>query len=329
MNYKILGIIVIVIIAISCLTIVSADNNTTDTPEITNEETVIEDNTNYILATSISNNIIKFSDGFTGFPIDSSKASITAEDKFTSEPSGSSQIENYIKLAIIECYKQNRENDIGKIVSSFVDGSYQSSGDEIINAILNSGKTIGDNEITDIDNTTEATFNFELLKSADDEKSDCIAYTVSFKKVASEEKLAASDDNEQTSGEDVATTKENSDNPTTAEENKTTTDKTEDKSDENTTAEENKTTNDNTGETVINETNKTIINKTNTVIVNQNNTTIITQKNIKHINNTTKEPVKNTPIEEKIMKTVGNPIFLLIVVIAIIAIVAVVIRRKD
>lgn len=317
MTKKILTLIIILTIAISCLSIVSADNDTADTIGITQEDEIVEDAANYILVVSISNNEIKFSDGFTGFCMDSTKDSVTAEDKFTLESTGNTEIENYIKLIIIECYKQNKENEIGKIVSSFVDETYKNNSNEIIDAVLNSDEAVGSNEVININNTTEATFNFELLKSADDGKSDCLAYKVSLKKVANEDKLTASNEDN----------KENENNGVTAENN--TNDKTEDNSKDKNTTEENKTTKNTDEKTVINETNKTIINKTNTVIVNQNNTTIINQNNIKHINNTTDETPKNTTVEEKLMKTVGNPIFILIVVIAVIAVVTVVIRRKD
>jgi hypothetical protein len=337
---KILTLLIILTIAISCLSIVSADNNTTnDTLETAQEDDVVEDNANYILVTSISDKLIEFSDGFSGFCMDLTKKDIKTDDKFTQEPTGNSKIENYIKLAIIECYKQKRESDIGTVIASFADGSYASSSDDVIKAVLSSSESIGNHETVKIDNTTEATFNFELLKSADDEKSDCLGYTVSLVTVENEDVLAASNDDDANAidnGTDNTTKTEdnienNTDNTTKTEDNiennTDNTTKTDEKSDNETEPEkENKTSKD--SETVINETNKTIINKTNTVIINQNNTTTITQKNIKHINNTTHQTPHNETAQEKLLKTVGNPIFILIVVIAIIAIVTVAIRRK-
>ena len=64
------------------------------------------------------------------------------------------------------------------------------------------------------------------------------------------------------------------------------------------------------------------------VIVNENNTTVINQTNIKHINKTANDEPKKEDAIQQLVKTVGNPIFLLLLVIVIAAIVAVVMHRK-
>jgi len=298
-----------------------AENNTT-------ENLYIEDSGNYILPISISDNVIKFDDGFEGFCLDLSKDSITSSDKFELGEMGNSDLENKVKLTIIECYKQSNESDIEEIVKQVLDGTIDN---EAIKEALNSNEEIGDEAVVNIDNTTEATFTFELLKSTDDSKSDVLAYRVSTKTVEQPELLGASDDTNVEPTDDNAAQKDTNDKNTNE---KTTenepaekqTDNTEPNDDEKT--EEKQT--DNTepeNDTTVTETNNTIVNKTNTVIVNENNTTIINNNNVKTINTTNDTPENDTT--SQLLKAAGNPIFILIIVIVIIAIVAVAMRRKD
>ena len=301
MNKKTITLLLVVIFSISCLGMVWADNNTTNATE----QLEIEDTTNYIMPISITDNGIKFSDGFTGYCIDLTKNSITTDDKFTTEHTTDS--ENAIKLAIIECYKANKENDIENIISKVIN---KDSSDDIAKKVLSSKENIGDSAVVEINNDTEATFNFEHLKSNDVEKSDCVAYKVSLKTIKHDDILSA------VNGENKTANSTN--NNTTTSNNKT--------DSENAETVQNNTKTNASEKTVI-ETNKTIINKTNTVTVNENNTTIINQNNTKIINKTNETP-QNATLQNKILRTVGNPIFLLVIVIISIAVVAVTIRRK-
>ena len=292
MNYKIIAICLILLFSVCCLNSVFGENNATETLQI-------ED---YIMPISVFDDKIEFNDGFTGFCIDSGKNIPTTEDNFTCEPTSDDELENHVKLTIIECYKQNREKDIGHLIESLVNGE---SDDEIIKEVLNSDEKIGDKKVVDINNTAEATFEFELLKSVAGEKSDCLGYTFSLKTVDEEEILGSGADD----SEDIKSADNTKDMKTQDSENKT-----------NHESDDNKT--------LVNETNRTIINKTNTVIVNENNTTVINQNNIKTINHTTKETPQNDTVQN-LLKQAGNPIFILILVIIIIAVAAVVMHRKD
>lgn len=297
---KITLLLIVLIVSVGCLSLVSADHSTNDTLKTTNEA---DNSVAYITVSSINGNTIKFSDGFTGFCLDSNKK-IGSSDKFTSKSTTSS--ENAVKLAIIECYKQNKENEIGSVVSKVV---AKDTSNEIAKKALSSTETVGNSTLVKISNTTEASFNFELLKASENDKSDCIAYTVSLQQIIPEDTLAA--------GENV------SDANTTSEGNNASDDsKVQNKTSDEVTA-PNKTDEKN-DETVINQTNKTIINKTKTTIVNENNTTII-NKNNKKITN---ETPKKATIQETIMRTAGNPIFILAIVIVIIAIVGVAMRKR-
>ena len=308
MTRKIIPLLILLIISVSCLSFVSADNNTTVTEEI-------EDLTNYITVSSINGDKIEFSDGFIGFCLDSAK--IGADSKFTSRSTTSN--ENAVKLAIIECYKQNKVNEMGIIISKVV---AKDTSDSIVQKVLSSGETIGDSALVEINNTTEGNFNFELLKSSND-GSDCIAYKVSLQTMIPEDTLAAGENSTESEGVNES-----------GDTSKDTTPQSQNNSEEETTPTQNNETKDvktaddeNNGETTVNEKNKTVINKTKTVIVNETNTTIINQNNTKIINKTNETP-QNATVQDTIMKAAGNPIFILVVVIVVIAIVAVVMRKR-
>ena len=318
MNKKIIVFFVVLLFALS---MVWAGNNTTDTLEV-------EDNGHYILPISISDGEIKFNDGFTGFNINPDKNNAGMSDKFLLDDFNGKNIENTVKSVIIEAYKQGKEHEIAQILTKLNNGD---SNDDVIKEALNSHEKIGSNPVVKIDNSTEATFNFEYLKSVDDEKSDCIAYTVSMKTVEEPEILSTpSDDSgnqpvDETGDEDNDKTADNQNKET---DNQKQTDDSK-KSDDNT-QDNQKQTDDNNksdNDTTVNETNKTIVNKTNTVIVNETNTTIINNNNVKTINNTNDTPQNDTT--SQLLKAAGNPIFILIIVIVIITIIAVAVRRKD
>lgn len=329
-------IILIFVVLLFAAGIAFAENNTTKSVEI-------EDSGNYILPVSITSEGIKFDDGFTGFCIDPSKSSIQTTDKFELGVIGSSEIENDIKLAIIECYKQGKEDAMADILSQIND---KGSNNDVLSAVFSSNEKIGNTAVVEIDNTTEATFEFEFLKSTDDTKSDCVAYTVSMKTIEKEDVLAASDESADVQKTDNTTedeltqnasdlTKENaaeSDNHTdltkgSAPESGNQSDLTkEDTSESGNQTDLKKATEDkNAGDndTTTKETNKTIINKTNTVIVNENNTTVINHNNVKTLNDTP----KNDTVQD--LLKAGNPILILIIVIVVAVIVAVVVKRKD
>ena len=265
------------------------------------------------------------------------KPAISSDDKFVSQATGNDGIQNYVKLAILEAYRQGREDDLGQIIASFADGSYKGSADEVITAVLKSQETIGDSAVVELEDSTKGTFEFELLKDAKGEKSDCLAYRISIKETSDGALLTTINDNvtEETNDTDNDTSVSNeTENSTANNTDEKTVNQTDNKTDETQDNEktvnqtDNKTDDSNQNkETLVNVTNKTVINKTNTVIINENNTTTINKNNVKTINKTSEKPKKET-IQDKLIRTVGNPIFLLILVIAIAAIVAVVMRRN-
>ena len=340
MNRKIAALIIVSIFALCCAGIAFAGNESSDALDSSDDSgsVELEDTSNYITITGIANGEIKFADGFTGYAMDSSKGKIGSDATFTPGEFSHSKIENYIKLAIIEAYKQGKENQLGAIISKIADNNMDSS-DSVISEVLNSNDNIGSSEVVKINDNTEATFTFELLKSTDDEKSDCLAYKVSMKTVESD-KLAASDDIDNTSEDNKQDTTGNDNNDDKAEDtnkNKTTYDNSDDKAED---TNKNKTTNDkNDSETTNNEdvkkeseknnaekekpkNNTTIVKTTTTVI--ENNTTIV-HNNVKEVNNTT-EPKNDTA--GNLLKA-GNPILILIIVVVVAVIAVVIMKRKN
>lgn len=340
MNKKLIAIFAVMLIFLCCVSVVSADdeNGTGDTrptgqtqvnsePAPTETEPTEIDLSQYITVLSIANGVAQFSDGFTGYSLDSSKQEATSHDGFESSGTGSAgSLSNYLKLAVVEAYKANRQGDLNSIIASFVDGSYKSSSDPVIQAVLSSDETIGDSAVVKIDNTTEATFDFEILTPVNGDTSSYFAYNVNMKTVeAGPLSSAPGDDENQTlSAQDNQTDKNQTlAAPDTNDKNNTDDGKLKN-SDKNT--EKNDAKNSTQQDTsAVNQTNKTVENKTNTTIVNQKNTTIINQHNVRTVDNTQKEP---TP-QEHIMRAVGKPIFVLIAVFVLGSAAVIALRRRD
>ena len=334
MNKKIMTLFLIIAVLLCSIAIVSAENNTTN---VTNDTEDTIDLSNYITALS-SGKEIQFSDGYTGYLIDTSKNELTDNDGFTSYPTTNidGNIGNYLKLAVIECYKQNKESEISDVISMILDGSYKNRENPIINAVLRSAQTINDHESVEIDNSTEGTFDFELLKPRNQATSDYFAYKVSLKTIENDDVLGVADGNDTNQTKEI----ENQTNATAeADQNKTennnTTVKNEELANDTNASKANATDNETKenstekiNETKTIETNKTLVNKTNTLTINENNTTVVNKTTVTHINNTTNDTPQNNTITDNLMKTVGNPISILIIVIVVIAIVAIAMRRK-
>lgn len=330
MTRKITALLIVLIFSVCLAGIAFAENSSVNDSQVADDSQnteinnannqAIEDTSNYIKVASISGHEFKFSDGFTGFCL-SSTGTIETGDTFTSEAFANSQTENYVKLAIIEAFKLGKENDLGEIIAKIVKGDMD-SGNEVIKAVMESSEKIGDSKTVNIDNTTEATFTFELLKSTDEDHIECLGYTVSKKPVepviSGDE--AASDDkqSEDNNGTQPAGNSTPGDNDKQADSGNTTPEKnqTDDKNSKDNKTEPKKVDNKNV---VKNDT--TIVKNTTTVI--ENNTTIV-HNNVKEVNNTT-APKNNTATN---LLKAGYPIIILLIVI-VIAVVAVVIKRRE
>lgn len=330
MTRKITALLIVLIFSVCLASIAFAENNSVNESKLADNgqnieidnanNQAIEDTSNYIKITSISGREFKFNDGFTGFCL-SSTGTIETGDTFTSEAFANSQTENYMKLAIIEAYKLGKENNLGEIISKIVNGNMD-TGDEVIKAVMDSSEQIGQSKTVNIDNTTEATFTFELLKSTDEDHIECLGYTVSKKPVepvisgdeaASDDKQTADNNGTQPAGNSTP-----GDNDKQADSGNATPEKnqTDDKNSKDNKTEPKKADNKNV---VKNDT--TIVKNTTTVI--ENNTTIV-HNNVKEVNNTT-APKNNTATN---LLKAGYPIIILLIVI-VIAVVAVVIKRRE
>lgn len=252
---------------------------------------------NYITPTAIHKDKVIFSNDLTGFCLDSSKDPITLEDNFTKSSLKNDKVENYVKLAIIESYKQGKESSVGDIISKIAEGKLDRAN-SVIEAVLNSGEVIKDKAVVNIDNKSEATFNFELLKASDENKSSYLTYSVTFKNIEKK---------------DNSTLKLKTSNKLQKAQNNS------DVKKENNTL-NNQSNNTNNTNNKTNTTNKTVVNKTTTTTVKETNTTVV--KNVKTPKNTSKDN------DTGILKKTGIPIVLLVVVIVII-IAVVIVKRRD
>ncbi len=330
MTRKITALLIVLIFSVCLASIAFAENNSVNESQLADDgqnieidnanNQAIEDTSNYIKITSISGREFKFNDGFTGFCL-SSTGTIETGDTFTSEAFANSQTENYVKLAIIEAYKLGKENNLGEIISKIVNGNMD-TGDEVIKAVMDSNEQIGQSKTVNIDNTTEATFTFELLKSTDEDHIECLGYTVSKKPVepviSGDE--AASDDkqSDDNNGTQPAGNSTPGNNDKQADSGNATPEKnqTDDKN-----SKDNKTEPEKTDNKKVVKNDTTIVKNTTTVI--ENNTTIV-HNNVKEVNNTT-APKNNTATN---LLKAGYPIIILLIVI-VIAVVAVVIKRRE
>ena len=330
MTRKITALLIVLIFSVCLASIAFAENNSVNESQLADDgqnieidnanNQAIEDTSNYIKVTSISGREFKFNDGFTGFCL-SSTGTIETGDTFTSGAFANSQTENYVKLAIIEAYKLGKENNLGEIISKIVNGNMD-TGDEVIKAVMDSNEQIGQSKTVNIDNTTEATFTFELLKSTDEDHIECLGYTVSKKPVepvisgdeaASDDKQTADNNGTQPAGNSTP-----GDNDKQADSGNATPEKnqTDDKN-----SKDNKTEPEKTDNKKVVKNDTTIVKNTTTVI--ENNTTIV-HNNVKEVNNTT-APKNNTATN---LLKAGYPIIILLIVI-VIAVVAVVIKRRE
>ena len=330
MTRKITALLIVLIFSVCLASIAFAENNSVNESQLADDgqnieidnanNQAIEDTSNYIKITSISGREFKFNDGFTGFCL-SSTGTIETGDTFTSEAFANSQTENYVKLAIIEAYKLGKENNLGEIISKIVNGNMD-TGDEVIKAVMDSNEQIGQSKTVNIDNTTEATFTFELLKSTDEDHIECLGYTVSKKPVepviSGDE--AASDDkqSDDNNGTQPAGNSTPGNNDKQADSGNATPEKnqTDDKN-----SKDNKTEPEKTDNKKVVKNDTTIVKNTTTVI--ENNTTIV-HNNVKEVNNTT-APKNNTATN---LLKAGYPIIILLIVI-VIAVDAVVIKRRE
>ena len=219
MNKKIVTLILVILISFCFLSIVVADNashgdnnstdgnstidnddNDTDNDPTDKDKTDDKDKKDdknadknkkdtskkkYILAKGKGNDI-KFSDGFRGFILDYSKSPASSGDEFKSVSASKASNSNTLKLAIIECYKQDSTDNIGKIIADFVKTG--SSNSKVGKAVADSHEKVGNHAVVKIDKNTEAVFDFEVLKSVSGNESDYFAYKVSFKSIDDDKK---------------------------------------------------------------------------------------------------------------------------------------------
>ena len=213
MDKKIVALILVILISFCCLSIVVADNATQDDNTPPSDDSTVDgddsddddtsdddkkdtkkntdknkkknknktdDKKGDVTAKGSGNDII-FSDGFRGFILDYSKSPAKSGDQFNRASSSHADNSNTLKQAVIECYRHHSADRIGSVISSIVKTG--SAGGKIGDAIAKSNEKVSDHAVVKIDNSTEAVFNFEVLKSVSKNKTDYFAYKVSFRSI--------------------------------------------------------------------------------------------------------------------------------------------------
>ena len=160
----------------------------------------------FITPVSINEYDVIFSDGFTGFALDSDK-NISLNDTFSEVESVDGEVENHVKLAIIECYKQEKIN-IAEIISKIINHKDDAFSD------LNTSKQVRNHEVVNISNETEATFDFKVLEASSNESSDYITYKVSFKSIENNSVKTASNNSSKNKTVKTSSVKDNNTNTT-------------------------------------------------------------------------------------------------------------------
>lgn len=206
MNKKIVTLIIVILVSFCFLGIVVADNATNDDNSTTDpdqtidndnvdddkkdDKTTVIDNTdkdkdkkddkskkNYILAKGKGNDI-KFSDGFRGFILDYSKSPAKPGDEYKAVSTSHASNSNALKLAVIECYKQNSADQIGKVLKDFIKSG--SSNTKVGEAVAASHDKLSDHVILKLNEHSQVDVQFEVLKSVSGNESDYFAYKASF-----------------------------------------------------------------------------------------------------------------------------------------------------
>ncbi len=209
MNKKLVTLILVILISFCFLSISVADNvihdddnshiygktidkdkkidknKTNDKNKATDKNKTDNKSKNGHILAKGKGNDIRFSDGFRGFRLDYSKPPASPGDEFKRASSSSASNANTLKLAIIECYKQDSAGQIGKIMSDFIKSG--SSNSKVGEAVAASHEKASG--YVKINNNTVAIFSFEVLKSVSGNESDYFAYTVSFASIGDEKDL--------------------------------------------------------------------------------------------------------------------------------------------
>ena len=241
---KISLFILIILIITSGLSPVSATNETEQNLTITeseNEEVKIKNESDRIGETVTTNSDgylnITFDDGYNGYCIDHGWNAASPGDKFTVQNTSTAlnnrngnEIGNYLKILFVDYHDFVTENkkETQNIIWGFSDNYYSNNkNSEIINEIKNiakNGRVIADHgETININNTTKAIFDFEVLNSGRYHYQSFFGYKITYETIINDI-LGSPENNDttqnQTNPENNNTTTQNQTNP---ENNNTTT----------------------------------------------------------------------------------------------------------
>lgn len=200
---KLLFIILIIFLAItSNLSLVTAQNESECFSEEEIEEN-IENETKRIgesvKTPSGGSKNISFEDGYNGYCINKGWNGAESDDTFKVEKTSTAQhnknhedVSNYLKILFTyhHDFAISNKDDTANVVWTFSDWNYETSDNPIVKSILSiaeSGIVIPDHGfVKQINKTTEALFNFEVLKATHDWHQSFFGYKITYKTIPTE-----------------------------------------------------------------------------------------------------------------------------------------------
>ena len=184
----------------SGVSLVSAENATEQDPKLTIETTEEEKIKNE--SERIGENVtvkedgylnISFDDDYNGYCINKGWKGATSGENFTVQNTSSAvnsntgkEIGNYIKILFVDFHDEVTKNDrlTQNVIWSFSNNYYSHDYMDIVEKVIKiaeSGRVIADHgETININNTTKATFDFEVLSSGDYGYQNFFGYKISY-----------------------------------------------------------------------------------------------------------------------------------------------------
>ena len=198
MRRTLITLFIIFLASVSCLNSAAAQNET-EMLMANDEEEIIEKNEKEVLAEEEGNFNISFNDGYNGYCIDYGKHDAKPGDSFTAEDTSNiinkntgENVGNYLKTYFVEYYEDAMRD---KIVTQHTIWHFTDdfNGWRLDYGLIENIKTSSSaKEIPDhgavkkINDTTEAVFDFEMLKTGESENQNFFAYKITYRDIMNE-----------------------------------------------------------------------------------------------------------------------------------------------
>ena len=211
MNEKYITLFILCLTITPCINFVSAENESVESNKLINSEVSEEDVKNE--SKRIGENVttsdngylnISFNDSYNGYCINKGWKGASNGDNFTVKNTSAAvnnnngeEIGNYLKILFVDFHddvtrdEKLAQNVIWSFSNNYLNHKYTSYVDKIIE-IANAGRVIKDHgETININNTTKATFDFEVLSSKGSGYQNFFGYKITYSDIIPEGLLGA------------------------------------------------------------------------------------------------------------------------------------------